>query len=75
MKEVLAYSFNGKNYLLVTKINQYLFLVNEANSKDMMIRKEDENDKGLLLPLEDDEEFEQALLLLVNQKLEQEEVD
>ncbi len=75
MKEVLAYSFNGKNYLLVTKINQYLFLVNEANSKDMMIRKEDENDKGLLLPLEDDEEFEQALLLLVNQTLEQEEVD
>lgn len=75
MKEVSAYSFNGKNYLLVTKINQYLFLVNEADSKDMMIRKEDENDKQLLLPLEDDEEFEQALLLLVNQKLEQEEID
>lgn len=75
MNEVTVYSFDGKNYLLVTKINQYLFLVNEANSKDMMIRKEDENDKELLLPLEDDEEFEQALLLLVNQTLEQEEVD
>lgn len=75
MNEVTVYSFDGKNYLLVTKINQYLFLVNEANSKDMMIRKENENDKELLLPLEDDEEFEQALLLLVNQTLEQEEVD
>lgn len=75
MKEISVYSFNGKNYLLVTQINQYLFLVNETDSKDMMIRKEDENDKQLLLPLEDDEEFERALLLLVNQKLEQEEID
>ena len=60
MNEVTVYSFDGKNYLLVTKINQYLFLVNEANSKDMMIRKENENDKELLLPLEDDEEFERV---------------
>ena len=73
MKEVDVYSFDGKDYLLITKIKSYLYLSNENNPRDMMIRKEDPNDPNVLLPLEDDDEFEQALLLLTRKKLMEEE--
>ncbi len=73
MKEVEMYSFDNKNYILITKINHYLYLSNEKNPRDMMVRKEDVNDPEVLLPLEDDEEFEQALLLLTRKKNSQEE--
>ena len=73
MKEIDVYSFDGKNYLLITKIDHYLYLCNEKDSRDMMIRKEDLDDSELLLALDDDEEFEHALLLLTRQKNEQEE--
>ena len=69
MTEVKIYSFDNKDYVLVTKINSYLYLSNEKDPKDMMIRKEDANDPCLLLPLEDKEEFEEALLLLTRNKL------
>ena len=75
MEEVTIFSFDNKDYMLLDQIHDYVYLSNVDDRRDMMIRKEDENDKELLLPLEDDEEFEQALLLLVNQTLEQEEVD
>lgn len=73
MDEVEIYSFDNKDYVLVTKIDSYLYLSNEKDSRDMMIRKEDVNNPDLLLPLEDDEEFEHALLLLTRRKLETEE--
>ncbi len=73
MDEVEIYSFDNKDYVLVTKIDSYLYLSNEKDPRDMMIRKEDVNNPGLLLPLEDDEEFEHALLLLTRRKLETEE--
>ena len=73
MKEVEMYSFDNKNYILIAKINHYLYLSNEKNPRDMMVRKEDVNDPEVLLPLEDDEEFEQALLLLTRKKNSQEE--
>ena len=73
MEEVEIYSFDNKDYVLVTKIDSYLYLSNEKDPRDMMIRKEDINDTDLLLPLEDDEEFEKALLLLTKMKLETEE--
>ena len=73
MDEVEIYSFDNKDYVLVTKIDSYLYLSNEKNPRDMMIRKEDVNNPDLLLPLEDDEEFEHALLLLTRRKLETEE--
>ena len=63
MDEVEIYSFDNKDYVLVTKIDSYLYLSNEKDPRDMMIRKEDVNNPDLLLPLEDDEEFEHALLL------------
>lgn len=73
MDEVEIYSFDNKDYVLVTKIDSYLYLFNEKDPRDMMIRKEDVNNPDLLLPLEDDEEFEHALLLLTRRKLETEE--
>ncbi len=73
MKEVEIYSFDNKDYVLVTKIGSYLYLSNEKDARDMMIRKEDINNPDLLLPLEDEEEFENALLLLTKMKLETEE--
>lgn len=74
MDEVEIYSFDNKDYVLVTKIDSYLYLSNEKDPRDMMIRKEDVNNPDLLLPLEDDEEFEHALLLLTRRKLETEEI-
>lgn len=73
MDEVEIYSFDNKDYVLVTKIDSYLYLSNEKDPRDMLIRKEDVNNPDLLLPLEDDEEFEHALLLLTRRKLETEE--
>ena len=73
MDEVEIYSFDNKDYVLVTKIDSYLYLSNEKDPRDMMIRKEDVNNPDLLLPLEDDEEFEHDLLLLTRRKLETEE--
>lgn len=73
MDEVEIYSFDNKDYVLVTKIDSYLYLSNEKDPRDMMIRKADVNNPDLLLPLEDDEEFEHALLLLTRRKLETEE--
>lgn len=73
MKEVDIYTFDDKNYVLLDKIEDYLFLSNEKNDHDMMIRKVDANDEETLLPLESDEEFEKALLLLVTKKLKEEE--
>lgn len=73
MKEVDIYTFDDKNYVLLDRIEDYLFLSNEKNDHDMMIRKVDADDEDTLLPLESDEEFEKALLLLVTKKLKEEE--
>lgn len=73
MEEMQIYDFDNKDYVLVTKIDSYLYLSNEKDPRDMMIRKEDVNNPDLLLPLKDDEEFEHALLLLTRRQLESEE--
>lgn len=75
MKEVDVYTFDNKNYVLLDRIENYLFLSNEKNDHDMMIRKveNEDEDEETLLPLESDEEFEKALLLLVTKKLKEEE--
>lgn len=74
MKEVDIYTFDNKNYVLLDRIENYLFLSNEKNDHDMMIRKVENEDEETLLPLESDEEFEKALLLLVTKKLKEEEI-
>lgn len=64
MQEVMIYTFNDMNYILIDKIDNYLYLSNEKNPHDMMIRKEDLEDDTILLPLENEEEFDKALRLL-----------
>ena len=63
MEEVDIYSFDGNNYILVEKIENYLYLSNENDDQDMLIRKEDPQDPELLLPLESTTEFQKALAL------------
>ena len=64
MQEVMIYTFNDMNYILVDRIDNYLYLSNENNPHDMMIRIEDLEDDTILLPLDNEEEFDKALRLL-----------
>ncbi len=72
--DVEIYTFDDKDYIVFEKLQCYIYLINEKNSHDMMIRKMDANDDTMLLPLESDEEFEKALLLLTTKKLQEEEI-
>ena len=72
MEEVTIFSFDNKDYMLLDQIHDYVYLSNVDDRRDMMIRKVDPNDDEVLLPIEDDEEFEEALLLLTQKKLSEE---
>ena len=72
MEEVTIFSFDDKDYMLLDQIRDYVYLSNVDDRHDMMIRKVDPNDDEVLLPIEDDEEFEKALLLLTQKKLSEE---
>lgn len=69
--EIDVYTIDNQDYLLIDRIQQFLYLANANDDKDMMIRKIDQADETLLLPLENDEEFEKALLLLTSKKLQE----
>lgn len=68
MEEINIYTFHNANYILLDRIDNYLYLSNENNPHDMMIRKEDIDNPSMLLPLENEEEFQKALLLLLKKK-------
>lgn len=72
MEEVTIFSFDDKDYMLLDQIRDYVYLSNVDDRRDMMIRKVDPSDDEVLLPIEDDEEFEKALLLLTQKKLSEE---
>ncbi len=68
MSEYNIASFNGKDYIEVDTINfkdnTYVFLVNEKDEKDFLIRKiTNENEKTFYEPLETKEEFEVVMLM------------
>ena len=46
------------------KNTNYIYLVNPKNELDVMIRKQSKEDKDLYIPLESDDEFNLANLLL-----------
>lgn len=69
--EIDVYTIDNQDYLLIDRIQQFLYLANANDNKDIMIRKVDHADETLLLPLENDEEFEKALLLLTSKKLQE----
>ena len=68
MSEYNIASLNGKDYIEVDTINfkdnTYVFLVNEKDEKDFLIRKiTNENEKAFYEPLETKEEFEVVMLM------------
>ena len=68
MKEFEVMTVDNKEYLIVDEIihkdNDYIYLVNPKNELDVMIRKQSKEDKSLYIPLDSEEEFNLANLLL-----------
>lgn len=73
MVEVEVYEIDNKDYILLNKTEIageiYLYLVNEENENDFLLRKVDKNDPTCIIPLENEQEVEKASLLLVNKEL------
>lgn len=67
--ELDVYTIDNKNYLLIDKIYNYLYLSNEENKEDTLILKEDINNK--LLPLDNEEELKNALSLFLTKEVEE----
>lgn len=67
--ELDVYTIDNKNYLLIDKIYNYLYLSNEENEEDTLILKEDINNK--LLPLDNEEELKNALSLFLTKEIEE----
>lgn len=69
--EVTVYTIDNEDYILLDQINDYLYLSNENDASDMMIRKVDHNDEYNLLPLDNEEEFDKALLLFTSKNIDE----
>ena len=70
--EIDVYTINDKDYLLIDKIDNYLYLSNENDENDMLILKENSNDKETLLPLDNEDEYKKALALFTSKMMEEE---
>ena len=66
-----VYIIDEKNYLLVDKIYNYLYLSNEDDEEDTLILKEDINNSDNFLPLDNEEEFKNALSLFLTKEVEE----
>jgi len=68
MKEFEVMTIDDKEYAIVNEITEndttYIYLVNTNNEADVMIRKSSKEDKDTYIPLDNDEEFNLANLLL-----------
>ena len=69
--ETDVYTIDEKNYLLVDKIYNYLYLTNEDDEEDTLILKEDINNSDNFLPLDNEEEFKNALSLFLTKEVEE----
>lgn len=69
--ETDLYTIDEKNYLLVDKIYNYLYLSNEDDEEDTLILKEDINNSDNFLPLDNEEEFKNALSLFLTKEVEE----
>ncbi len=75
MSEYNVASLNGKDYIEADTVNfrdnTYVFLVNEKNEKDFLVRKiTSEGDKTFYEPLETKEEFEVVMLMFTKKHKE-----
>ncbi len=68
MKELEVMTIDNKDYIIMKEVYDndisYVFLSNLVDPDDVMIRKSSIDDKDLYIPLENDEEFRLASLLL-----------
>ena len=69
--ETDVYTIDEKNYLLVDKIYNYLYLSNEDDEEDTLILKEDINNSDNFLPLDNEEECKNALSLFLTKEVEE----
>ena len=63
MKEVETLEIDGKEFFLVDKINNYYYFSNTEDVNDFKIFKEEEAN---LIPLDTESEFNNALILYMN---------
>ncbi len=79
MGEFEIITINDKEYAILNEVqddeNSYIYLANIADHDDIMIRKRSHDDTTLYIPLDDDEEFQLANLLLLRQIYDNEKSD
>ena len=67
MQQVEIVDIDNKKYMVLNEIEDsgetYLYLTNVKNPKEFMIQKVDKNDNDYLINLDDEEEFNRALIL------------
>lgn len=68
MKDVEIITIDSKKYAIMNEVTDenitYLYLSNIDDPNDVMIRKSSSTDENEFIPLEDEEEFHLATLLL-----------
>ena len=75
MKEMEVITIGKKDYCIVREVDEdnthYVFLSNVVNPADIMIRKSSLSDPDLYIPLENEDEYYLANLLLFRENFEQ----
>lgn len=74
MREVEVMTIDDKDYLIMKEVleknTSYVFLSNVHDPEDVMIRKSSSYDPNVYVPLENEEEFRLATLLLFKESNE-----
>lgn len=69
MKDLEVVTIDENQYLVLKEVKHddisYLYLSNINDEEDTLIRKTDKKDKDMILPLENEQEFEIACNLLL----------
>ena len=71
-KELEVITLGDKDYYILNEVKRngvtYIYLSNVLDKDDTLIRKSSKDDEELFIPLETEEEFELACLLLFRNK-------
>ena len=74
MINVDIYDIDGKEYMLIDQVTQkentYLYLSNVEEGNDFIIRKLNPENEEEMIPLENEEEVQKAILLITNKQIE-----
>lgn len=78
-KEIEIISIDDKNYGVIKEVNykniSYLYLSNINDEEDSLIRKTNIENKNIVEPLKDEQEFELACNLLFKDLLNEKEIN